>query len=155
MPVGKKTKLKTKEDYTKDKVDDSKLKETEVLSFEGTIYKENLNKLAYLFYGKDAKNLLEKAIEAFAHLGVKIKVNKEIASLYEAIKKQGMGWKIMDDLFLKIISGEEEGKIFLWGWILCCFLWQVSYSTRTFPRLCQELKVKTLLKLTILQQWPT
>nr|WP_307927418.1 hypothetical protein [Mycoplasmopsis bovis] len=88
VPVGKKTKLKTKEDYTKDKVDDSKLKETEVLSFEGTIYKENLNKLAYLFYGKDAKNLLEKAIEAFAHLGVKIKVNKEIASLYEQLKNK-------------------------------------------------------------------
>lgn len=88
VPVGKKTKLKTKEDYTKDKVEDSKQKETEVLSFDGTIYKDNLDKLAYLFYGKDAKSLLEKAIEAFAHLGVKIKVNKEIAPLYEQLKNK-------------------------------------------------------------------
>ncbi|MCE6090861.1 hypothetical protein J7894_02205 [Mycoplasmopsis agalactiae] len=86
VPVGKKVKLRTKEDYIKKSVEDSKLKEVEVLSFEDSIYKGNLNKLAYLFYGKDAKNLLEKAIEAFAHLGVKIKVNKEITPLYEQLK---------------------------------------------------------------------
>lgn len=83
MFVGKKVKLRIKEDYIKKSVEEFKLKEVEVLLFEDFIYKGNLNKLVYLFYGKDVKNFLEKVIEVFVYLGVKIKVNKEIIFFYE------------------------------------------------------------------------
>ncbi|WP_029513664.1 HinT-interacting membrane complex lipoprotein P60 [Mycoplasmopsis primatum] len=89
VPNGIKTKLPKKDDYLKGKeVEDKDKKEVDVLSFENTIYKGNLDLLSYMFYTKDSANLVTKATETFAHLGIKIKINKDIKPLYDLLKNK-------------------------------------------------------------------
>ncbi|MBZ4212554.1 hypothetical protein LAD74_00885 [Mycoplasma sp. U97] len=94
VPIGKETKLLTKKDFGNkvltsedyEKLLSEKGKKARVLSFENTIYKGNEDKLAYMFYAKDSNKLLDEAIKTFAHLGHKLKVNKDIEPLYNLTK---------------------------------------------------------------------
>lgn len=58
-----------------------------VLSFKNTIYSENLDSISFLFSLKDT-TLLETAIDAFAHLGIKIKPSEKIKQIYDLLKNK-------------------------------------------------------------------
>lgn len=82
-------------------------KKVSVLSFEKTIFKNNLDKLAYMFYLQDSKTLLETAIKSFAALGYKIEVNEEIKSLYDAVKEKPWAKVKVEDKDSKDADGKD------------------------------------------------
>ncbi|WP_406617018.1 HinT-interacting membrane complex lipoprotein P60 [Mycoplasmopsis adleri] len=91
VPIGGKDKIKVakdKEVFNKEKskwtAEDQK--EVSVLSLKNTIYKDHLDRLSFMFYLKDSSKLLELAIGSFAHLGIKLTINKNIPQVYDLVK---------------------------------------------------------------------
>ncbi|WP_051590867.1 HinT-interacting membrane complex lipoprotein P60 [Mycoplasmopsis felifaucium] len=90
VPIGGSKKITVAKDasaYAKDfaQLTPQEKEEVKVLSLHNTIYKDNLDKLSYLYYLNDS-SLLEKAIEAFAQLGIKLKINKSVPQVYDLLK---------------------------------------------------------------------
>ncbi|QJR43589.1 hypothetical protein HLA87_02180 [Mycoplasma miroungigenitalium] len=68
-----------------DSKDKNKMTKVKLLSFEQTMYKDKLDVLAYIFFLNDSE-LFDKAINSFAKMGYKIKINKTSDALREIAK---------------------------------------------------------------------